>query len=392
MAKKKELAPTLEVIPGALLEEDEERQSPTNESEEEEEEEEIDQEPKKEEPKKKEVDPEKQRKIDEYNAKVAAERAAKRGTLQKHKAGARVVDQFGKLEKRRRIVDVGLSDIVLPPFTRKLTATYQIIGSDKISTSTGLPVERKTVSIPGSYMFNDIGEPDPTKRGKLIKHLRRPEIKTDKISNKQYIDDDLLEEIVFIKGIKRVPVESNYLTFIFMELHPLNKSNKFRDKTTAAKFERIDLDQSRSLAFKHAENDLALEAELEVMNKITASDEIIAYAVNADIPVMENGMARPVSVIKHDLRLWARKYPKKFFSIGSNAKAAVKLNALDAIGLGLVEHDPKRRAFISPVTEGVVYTYPVGSEPTSAFVDYLADTEAGQELYEALVNQLDYYK
>lgn len=398
MAKKKEQAATLavEVIPGALisdeseeetltLEKDEEEKSDLDTGGEESEEEEI----KSDEDKAKAEA--RQRKIDEYNQKVAEDRAAKRGTFQKHKGGVRVVDQFGGLEKRRRIVDVGLSDIILPPFTRKLTATYQLIGATKISTSTKLPVERKTVSIPGSYMLYDHGEPDPTKRRKLMKHLRRPEIKTDKVSNKQFIDDDQLEDIIFFKSIKRVPVESDYLTFIFMELHPLNASNKFRDKTIAPRFERIDLDQSRSMAFKAAEADLAFEAEKEIMD-MTSKDDIIGYAVNADIPTMENGKPRPISIIKHDLRAWARKFPKKFFSLGSNLKAAIKLNVLDSIGLGLIEADPKRRSFVSPVTEGIVFTWPVGADSVTAFVDHLADTEEGQELYQAIVNQLDYWK
>lgn len=316
---------------------------------------------------------------------------ARRGTFQKKKPGALMIDQFGNEEKKRRAIDIGVSDMVLPPITRKTIATYRILGTDQINVSTGQPVDPIDVLIPGTYMFYDPGQKDLTRRNVLMKNTSRPEIKTDKLSGKQIIDDDMIDYILFVKGVIRVDVEKQYRLYVFLELYPLNKSNPRRNISLNPLFERVDLNMSRSIAFKHAEQDLAYEAESEVM-KMQDKDSIVAYATSAGVPTMENGKPRPISVMKMDLRVFARSNPKGFFSLGSNLKSAIKMNVLDALAWGLIETDPSRKAFVNSVTdEKSLHVWGVQEDPTDSYVNFLASPE-GQEQYEALKNMVEYWK
>jgi hypothetical protein len=319
------------------------------------------------------------------------EQESKRGTFEKKKPGARMIDQFGKIEKRNRAIDIGISDMVLPPITRKTIATYRILGTDQINVSTGQPVEPIDVLIPGTYMFYDRGQTDLTKRNVMMKNTSRPQINKDKASGKNFIDDDLIEDILFVKGVMRVDVEKQYRLYVFLELYPLNKSNRYRNEAVNPLFERIDINVNRSTAFTLAAQDLAYEAETDVI-KLEDKDQIRAMATSAGVPTMENGNPRPIAVIKADLRVYARSNPKGFFSIGGgNLKAAIKMQVLDAVSLGLIDVDASRRSFVNPVTsEKSLHVWQVQEDPTDSYVNFLASPE-GKDQYESIKNMIDYW-
>lgn len=311
--------------------------------------------------------------------------------FEKKKPGAKMIDQFGNLEKRRRKVDFfGVSDICLPPVTRKTIATYRMLGMDQIDRSTNQPVEPVDVLLPGSYVFYDRGEQDLTNKSKFIKNLSRPEIKKDTLTGKQIIDDDLIQEIMFIRGVLRVDTDKQPNLYFFIELHPLNKSNPNRNFDVNPMFERIDLNQTRSMAFKLAEQDLAFEAE-DAVRKMEKSADVIGYATSGGVPTMENGKPRAITAIKSDLRVRARNNPKWFFSLGNNLKAGVRLNVLDALHWGLIENDVSRKVFHNPVSGGSIHTWLVGEDPVESLVNFYV-TEEGQEQYNALVNMVEYWK
>lgn len=319
------------------------------------------------------------------------EQKEKEGLFTPKKRGSRMIDRYGKLEKKRRAIDIGISDLLLPPVTRKSIATYRILGTDQINISTKEPVEPVDVMLPGTYMLYDPGQGDFDKRNILFKNLSRPDIRLDKQSGKQFIDDDLINDLIFVRGVLRVDPEKQYRTYVFLELHPLNKTNNHRNKAVTPIFERIDLNNSRNIAFKMAEQDLAFEAEAEV-RAMTEIDKVRGYATSAGIETMENGKPRAITAVKADLRVYARNNPKGFFSLGNNVKAAIKMNVLDAISWGLIEVDPLRKSFVNQVTdEKTLHTYGVQEDPVDSYVNFLA-TEEGKEQYEALVNMVEYWK
>lgn len=314
----------------------------------------------------------------------------------KGKVGARVIDQFGKEEKKRRALDLGLSDFVLPPITRRTVATYRILGVDRIDPSSGQLADPKSVVLPGTYMFYDPGEQDLTKRNKLQHYYARPEIVIDPVSKKQVLDNQIVGQIEFIYGVKKVNVETDYRLYCFLELHPLNRTNRFRPNSVPPKFERIDLISSRSLASEQAMRDMAHEAEGEVM-RMTDKDLIIGYATSNGISTMENGSMRDIASIKMDLRRFAAKDPIEFYKHGNNFTAAVRLTVLDAIGWGLIEYVPDKRSyFIEATKESLksMHTVAVGEDPTESFVKFLSqkDNPEAAALYQAIYNMVNYWK
>lgn len=311
---------------------------------------------------------------------------------EKKKKGVKFVDRFGNKERKRREINFcGISDMCLPPITRNTIATYRIIGFDEMDRSSKQPREPQDVSIPGSYIFHDRGETDLVKKNKLVMLRARPDVRRDKISGKEIMDDDIVQEVMFIRSHFRADPLKEYPKYAFMELHPLNASNPFRPTDLTAIFERIDLrgDASRSMAFKMAAQDLALEAEIEVKNMDTKS--AVGLATTAGIPTMENGHPRPIGLIKQELRVFARNNPKVFFGLAKNAAPAVRLMVLDAIHFGLVELDRDKKSFFITATDEKIFTHAVGEDPTDALIKYLLSPD-GQEHYEAMEGMVNFWK
>lgn len=312
--------------------------------------------------------------------------------FQPKKRGVDFVDRFGKKEKKRRIIEFcGISDMCLPPITRNTIATYRLIGYDEIDRSSRQPREPQDVSIPGSYIFHDRGETDLARKNKLVMLKARPDVRRDKISGKEIMDDDIVQEVFFLRSHARANPMAEYPKYAFLELHPLNKSNPFRPTDISPIFERIDLyrDASRSLAFKLAAQDLALEAEIEVKNMDTK--RAVGFATSAGIPTTENGIPRPIGVIKQELRVFARNNPKAFYGMASNAKPAVKLMVLDAIHFGLIELDRDKKSFFVSATDEKIFTHATDEDPTEALVSYLM-SDKGQLHYEAMDAMVNFWK
>jgi hypothetical protein len=316
----------------------------------------------------------------------------RKGTFTKKKPGALVIDQFGNLEKKRRLIGMDISDICMPPLTRKKVAKYRGVDAEQINLATGLAAEPVTFLIPGTYMFYDRGEQDPAARQKLMCNYGRPEIVIDPVSKKQVMDDKVIDYIEFFQGVKYVDVEKEFALYVFMELHPFNKSNKFRPNTGRVVYERVDLQTNKEMAFKMAEADLGVEAEREVINT-KDPNVIIARAISANIPVMEAGGQRAITEIKLDLRNFARTQPKKFFGNGGDYKMAFKMNILDAQAWGLLDIDEQKRTFIVPVTDEKVFRWEYGihEDPIDAFVEHCLSDKDGKELYDAIKTMVEYW-
>lgn len=305
------------------------------------------------------------------------------------KRGAVLIDIFGKQEKRKRAISLGLSDLILPPITRKSIATYRVVSQNVINPATRQEADPKTVILPGTYKLYDWGEGDFTKRWKIMKNLSGAgDIVEDKVTGKQVIED-VIEPVVLMNGIKKIDVERNYREYVFMELHPLNGSYKRRDNSFAKKFIRTDLETNKSVAFKSAEMDLAYQAEGEIlkMNK----DEIIGYATTANIPTYEGTRQRMIAEVKSDLRVFARSDPRRFYSMANNVEAAVRMNVLDVLGFGLMEYQPDKRRYVVPYTDEVIHTHAVQEDPTESLVKMLSKKE-NNELYGAVVELMDYWQ
>ena len=303
--------------------------------------------------------------------------------------GAILVNIFGEKEKKRRAIDLGLSDLILPPITRKTVATYRTVNSNPINPATKKEAEPKTIILPGTYKLYDWGESDFTKRWKIMKNTREAgDIVIDPISKKQVIEE-VIEPVALLNGIKKVDVERYYREYVFMELHPLNGSYKRRDNSLMVKFVRTDLQTNKSVAFRQAEMDLALQAEMDIIKM--DKDEVIGYATSANIPTYEGNKPRMIADVKSDLRVFARKDPRKFYSMANNFEAAVKMNILDILSLGLIEYESDKKRYVVPYTDEPIHVHPVSEDPVESLVKELSDPK-NIELYQAIINLREYWK
>lgn len=290
----------------------------------------------------------------------------------------------GREQRRKRAVDIGLSEKILPPWTKGVTAVYRLLSSTRIDPATKKPPEDKDVSLPGSYMLFDKWESDPLKKKKLMRNLGRPKIENDKEGNQKVVDQ--IENIDFSAGTKRVDVSRDYRLYIFMELHPLNMSNPNRDQNNPGLFERVDVKNLKSPASAAAELDLAFEAEGEVM-KMKNQQELIGFAVSAGVfsPGMSAGEA------KNELRAFARRDPRKFFRLIGDTTVAIKLNVLTAMTFGILDYKQDQRSFFFVETEEKIFTHLVNEEAYDAITVFLGKPE-NKGINDELIRLVDYWQ
>jgi hypothetical protein len=295
-----------------------------------------------------------------------------------------IVMPDGSALRRKRAADIGLSELILPPWTKGVSAKYVVVSSSKINPATKELVQGKDITMEGSYVLDDKFEADPFKRRKLMRNLGRPRITRD-ADGKEKFEDSILP-IEFIQGMKVIDVNKDYRGYVFMELHPLNKSNRHRDHSNAPVFERVDIRTYKSDASIAAEMDLAMMAERIVM-EMTDKDKILGMAIAAG--KYQNGL--DPGAHKNILRAYAREKPREFFKLNNNPRPAMKLNVLDAITLGIIEYREERRQFILAEVGETIFTHLVGKDPVEEFVNELAKPE-NAESYDALSKLVDYWE
>lgn len=296
------------------------------------------------------------------------------------------VVEDGKEKRRKRAIDMGISEFLMPPITKRTTAVYEIIGTDKPDpsrTDRGKP-EEIDVIMPGTYMFHDTGESDLTKRAKLMRNFGRPNVARDPVTQRQVLEDTILD-IEFIAGKKPVNIEKNFREYVFMELHPRNASNKHRDRELEPLFRRTDINTNKTEAFKSALEMLAIDAASAVVN-IKDRDTIIGLCVSADLPTGNYD----VSTMKSSLRKFAYDNPRKYFGLSKNVLPAIKLNILDGLGLGLLEYKQDKKTFFFAETDDKIFTHAVGEDPVDAMAKAMSNDL--QHHYKQLTELLNYWE
>lgn len=302
---------------------------------------------------------------------------------EKRKPGITVVDEEGKQAKNKKPNSWGLSDLVLPPYTKGRVAIYKICGSEGINPATGLPVEPVDTSIPGRYTFDDRFEKDPLKRRKTIQNITGTE---------NYLDDgemkirEKVEDVIFVRGFLQVNVVSQYPLYVFMELHTNNKNNKYRPTNSYNIFERVDINM-KSPAAQAANLDLVIDAGKAVkdMNK----EDVLGYA--AGVAEISTASGRLLHEIKTDLQRWAMSNPVLFFKMNKNAKAAVQINVLTAIDFGLIGYRNDVKSYVDLETDQIICTNTPSQDPMEVLVQFLSK-DTGKIWYDQILSRLNYWE
>ncbi|HTJ52617.1 MAG TPA: hypothetical protein VL443_24345 [Cyclobacteriaceae bacterium] len=310
-----------------------------------------------------------------------------RGGKEIEGSSVRVYREDNKFMKRRPTQLQGLSSQMLPPITKKKLAMYEVIGKNEVDPLTRERIVSPTLILPGKYIIYDPFGEDVLKRHILLRNVTRTETV---VRDGREVPEETTEDLIFPDGFKSVAIERNYLEYVLLELHPLNESNKFRDRSQAPAFKRIDLGYRKDWAETTAGMDLAFEAEKIVVG-MRNGDEIITYATAAGIPTAGRMIDSGDTSVKMDLRRFARQSPRDFFKLNKHNTMAIKMAVLEAIDLGLIEYFVDRRDWLFSTDGGSLGQHLPGQDPTETLIKLL-QREEYQEVYAKLQNQLNYWE
>jgi hypothetical protein len=302
---------------------------------------------------------------------------------EKRKPGITTREPDGTEAKKKRPNSWGLSDLVMPPYTKGRVAIYRALGQDGVNPATNLPVEPFPVQIPGEYMFYDKFDKDPLRRDKIIKNVTGSENYREDGERKTR---EVVEDVIMERGFLQVFVEKEYPLYVFMELHPMNISNRHRPSGYVGGFERVDINM-KSPASQAALFDLGLRAALEI--KDMDKEKVLKYA--AAVKEISTSAGRPTHEIKYDLQKWAAANPQGYYQLNKNDAAAIQINVLDAINFGLIEYRIDKRGYVFVETEEVICSHTPAQEPMAEIVKYMARDDRGKEWYSHILERMNYW-
>ena len=289
------------------------------------------------------------------------------------------------VERRKKqavINSIGVTDKMLPKKTNKTLATYQLLSVGEIDPLTTEEVLPPPVIIPPTYTLYDKFEEDPNKSHKVMTRVGGIQHRLNKDTNK-FEQIQTYKDVEFNGGTLLVNIKTQWNLFVFMELHPLNESNRFRGSYPnigEAVFKRLDTEY-KSNASVIADADLAVDAELTV--KSMKFDKVRELALALKLPV--EGVEP--SEIRWSLRLAGRKDPRKFFSTHPDRKLQIKVRILDALQMGVLEYIQDSRKFKFMDESKPFFTAALGKESVGDLVEYLNTKDGASDLQE-LMDQL----
>lgn len=287
---------------------------------------------------------------------------------------------------KQRIITHVLSKEMLPPVTKRKVAVYQVINAYRkdpllAGNATGDDILPFDVVIPGTYMIYDPHEMNITQRQKMMKNVTRPGIE---IKDGRQISTEVVEDIVLYKGLLEVNQESAYPLYVLMELHPLNGSNKRRNKDVQPVFERVDM-KYRSVASLDALEDLAEEASRTI--KDLKIDEVMGFLATLKLPTA--GIRADDA--RYNLRMYAKQNPLAFFKLNPSSTEMIKINFLDALELGFLEYDLEKKGYRFTTENKPFFTHAIGEEPVMATVKFLA-SQKGVDIYTLITEYLGFWE
>lgn len=299
----------------------------------------------------------------------------------------RVHREDGVYKKRLPVEMQGLSSQMMPPITKRKIAVYEVLGKDQIDPLTKEPVKAPVLVLPGKFVIYDPFQNNVLQRHRLLKNVTRSE----KVNRGGVeVVEEVVEDLEFFDGFKNVAIDRNYMEYVLLELHPLNESNRWRNKQQAAAFRRIDIGNRKDWTETVAGMDLSFQAEKTIVD-MTKAEDIITYATAVGIPTAGRSLITGNSSVKSDLRLFARQHPKEFFQLNKNESMAIKMAVLEADDLGLIEYTVDKKQWLFSTDGDLLYQVVAGEDPLEGAIKALKKSQ-WRGKYEKLQEQLNYWE
>ncbi len=291
-----------------------------------------------------------------------------------------------------RPVSIDISEKMLPPITRKKIATYEVLAfakKDPLIVEGGNEIAPAPVILPGRYSIYDPFERDLANSIKVVQNVvgkERRDFQNPITGKMESQMTDNIEDIIMENGFYTVNMETEYSKYVFMELHPMNETCKWRQSSkVAAVFRRSDFQQHSSIS-RQFEMDLAMDAERLV--KDMTPEEIINLTAAFNMPTM----GRAIHEMRYDLRVLARQDPKKVMFQRKDEFATIRINVKDAMDWGLLEYVPeKMQYYFAGDMHTPMHQVLVGADPQESLAEFCLSTD-GVDVYEQILELLSFWK
>ena len=270
----------------------------------------------------------------------------------------------------------GLDSRMLPR-QNKVLAIYKMFEVGQKDPLTGQEILPPPVILPSTYTLYDKYEEDANKRLKVMKSISGVEHRLN-AKTKEMEPIEIYKDIEFSGGYLLINTQTQWNTFIFIELHPLNKSNKFRGQYPGigeAIFERVD-QHNLGTSEKVAIADLGLDAEVTVRDMGFNDCKVHASAMGIKVEDVKS------DEIKWNLRLAAKEDPRKFFATHPEPKHQIRVNILDAMSLGILLYNDSVRKFKLHDETGAFHTVALGKEAQEDLIEHFMSKEGEGDLAE----------
>lgn len=268
---------------------------------------------------------------------------------------------------------LNISPSMLPPLTRRRSAVYELLNmkrEDPRVVEGPRMIEIPPMQYVPTYLIYDRYETDLAKSTKTLVFSNKINVNeyyntAASISDKKVVPNIDMPE--FINGQASVDCEAEYLKYIWWELHPLNSSNKYRDKTKQAQFKRVDVEYA-SPHLQLMQMDLRIDAEMYVKN--LNADKLIqlgaAFGLPANISIQD---------LRLDLRMKAQADPKQVLFKSPEKHATALRNIVSAMTLGILDYKPETQEFYFD-EDAAFYQVALDGPPLESLAKYLITDEA----------------
>lgn len=285
---------------------------------------------------------------------------------------------FSKQEKKqKKTSSFNLSPRMLPPLTRRKNAIYELINmrrEDPRITEGPRMVEIPPFQLSPIYEIYDRFEEDMARATKVMVYSNKINVTeyynmVDSLKNTSTTPS--LDMPEFINGQVMIDVESEYTKYVWWELHPLNGSNKFRDKTKPALFKRVDIEFS-SPYLQLMKMDMKLDAEKYVIGLDSDKLQQLGAAFGMSTTTMS------MQDLRLDLRLKAQRQPEEILFKSPENHATQMRNVISGMSLGILDYRPETQEYFFEDNQ-VFFQVPLEQPPLESLAKFLASEKGIKE-------------
>lgn len=242
-------------------------------------------------------------------------------------------------------------ELRVPDLKQDQVAIYKLCDADLVDHSRVDERGRPQKCQPRRSMVGSIMIQDPINR-KRVKILNVVGIKHEETSDGTQREVPVVQRVVFPHtGVLSLTEEHNG-TYQFMERHPHNRDNPFRDKNAKAKFYRVDAKKS---AIRENENNYILSDALQHIKNADLTELKAIYEKLDETSQRKVNMSGPFEQIKRDMFELTKEHPVVVMRASNNKDAKRRIQIMDAEYFNIItfledeedDKEPRRWVFTS---------------------------------------------